>query len=141
MLQPAAPPRLARALGRTLLVLGVVSLPLAGAWAQAVSPAEAADQELLRQQERERILRQQHEPAPDVRLERPQAPADLGRLPFDESPCFKIERILLGGDAAEKLALRRLTTAKRDDRNPINRVSTGVFHDSGRQTKWERSSR
>lgn len=102
LLQPAAPPRLAHALSRTLLVLGVVSMPLTAAWAQAVSPAEAANQELLRQQERERILRQQQEPAPDVRLERPQAPADLGRLPIDESPCFKIERILLGGDAAEK---------------------------------------
>ncbi len=96
------PPWFAHALSRTLFVLGVVSMPLTEAWAQAVSPAETANQELLRQQERERILRQQHEQAPDVRLERPRAPADLGRLPIDESPCFKIERILLGGDASEK---------------------------------------
>lgn len=94
--------RLAHRLSRALLVLGVVSMPLTEAWAQVVSPADTANLELLRQQERERILRRQQEQAPDVRLERPQAPADLGLLPIDESPCFKIEHIQLSGDAAEK---------------------------------------
>lgn len=93
---------LAHTLSRLLFVLCVVSMTLTEAWAQVVSPAEAANQELLRQQERERILRQQQEQTPDVRLERPQVPTDLGRLSIDESPCFKIEHILLGGEAAEK---------------------------------------
>lgn len=93
---------LTHTLGRLLFVLCVVSMPLTEAWAQVVTPAEAANQELLRQQERERILRQQQEQTPDVRLERPQVSTDLGRLPVDETPCFKIERLLLGGEAAEK---------------------------------------
>lgn len=76
-----------------------LSLSSAGVWAQ---PGAADHQEWLRQQERERVLRQQHESAPDVRLERPAAPAEPGRLPTTESPCFNIERILLAGDAAEQ---------------------------------------
>ena len=80
----------------------LASLPLTGAWAQPVAPAAADHQELLRQQERERVFRQQQEMAPDVRLERPAAPAEPGRLPATESPCFNIERILLVGDAAEQ---------------------------------------
>lgn len=65
---------------------------------QAVDPAA---QELLRQQERERALREQQEARPDVRLER--TPEDgIVRLPATESPCFRIERIVLDGPAAER---------------------------------------
>ncbi|RJX33748.1 MAG: ShlB/FhaC/HecB family hemolysin secretion/activation protein [Oxalobacter sp.] len=70
--------------------------------ALAQSSATIAAQELQRQQERERILRQQQEKTPDVRLERPQTKGDTDRLPIDESPCFRIERIALTGDAVEK---------------------------------------
>jgi len=70
--------------------------------AQAASPADAANQEFLRQQERERVLRQQQEQSPDVRLQPVPGVTDLTRLPLDESPCFSIDRILLEGDAAEK---------------------------------------
>ncbi|MCL2644473.1 MAG: ShlB/FhaC/HecB family hemolysin secretion/activation protein [Betaproteobacteria bacterium] len=70
------------------------------ALAQAPPPGNAS-QELLRQQERERILRQQQETRPDVHLERPVA-AKPGRLPEAESPCFRIDRITLSGDAAER---------------------------------------
>ncbi len=80
----------------------LASLPLTGAWAQPVAPAAVDNQELLRQQERERVFRQQQQTAPDVRLERPAAPAEPERLPVAESPCFNIERILLAGDAAEQ---------------------------------------
>ncbi|ESS50402.1 activation/secretion protein [Ralstonia solanacearum SD54] len=66
-----------------------------------IAPAEDATQELLRQQERERALRQRQESKPDVRLERGVA-AETGRLPADESPCFRIDRITLTGDAAER---------------------------------------
>ncbi|WP_184623074.1 ShlB/FhaC/HecB family hemolysin secretion/activation protein [Xanthomonas sp. 3058] len=64
---------------------------------QVVDPAA---QELLRQQERERVLREQQEARPDVRLER--APADgVERLPKNESPCFQIQRIVLDGPGAD----------------------------------------
>jgi len=61
----------------------------------------AAEQETHRQDERERILRQQQEQEPDVRLERA-APADVPRLPADEQPCFAIHAIRLEGEAAER---------------------------------------
>lgn len=58
------------------------------------------DQELLRQQERERALREQQEATPDVRLQA--APEEaVGRLPADESPCFPIQRIALEGELAD----------------------------------------
>jgi len=69
--------------------------------AQIVSPADAANQEFLRQQERERVLRRQQEQRPDVRLQ-PEAIAAANFLSVDESPCFPIEQILLEGNAAEK---------------------------------------
>lgn len=55
----------------------------------------------MRQQERERALRQQQEETPDVRFPRPVEP-EAALLPTEESPCFRIERIELQGDAAER---------------------------------------
>lgn len=67
-------------------------------------PSQAAPatnaRESLRQQERERALRQRQEQTPDVRLDRPAA-TDAQRLPADEQPCFPIRRIELVGEAAE----------------------------------------
>src|SRR5690606_22680640 len=61
----------------------------------------AADEEQLRQIERERVLREQLQRVPDVRLERPEAdPAR--RIPVDETPCYPIRRIVLKGDFAER---------------------------------------
>jgi len=86
---------------RTLLLA-----PLAAALALICLPASAQqlpapDQELLRQQERERALREQLETRPDARLQ--DAPvAAPERLPQDEAPCFVIERISLGGEQAER---------------------------------------
>lgn len=60
---------------------------------------ESAAQELLRQQERERILREKQETATDVRLQPAQAPPP-DRLPPEETPCFPIERIWLDGEDA-----------------------------------------
>lgn len=66
--------------------------------ASAQTQAGAA-QELLRQQERERILRKQQEAAPSVRAQPARAPSpDL--LPRDETPCFPIGRIRLDGEDA-----------------------------------------
>jgi hemolysin activation/secretion protein len=86
---------------RRLLALTVLVSPMASSWLQAATPIESASQEYLRQQERERLLRQQQEQAPDVRLQAP-VPQETGRLPSDESPSFMIERIVLTGDTAEQ---------------------------------------
>lgn len=67
------------------------------ATAQVPNAAELSAQEAIRQQERERSLRQQQESTPDVRLERQQVTLD--RIPEQESPCFTITHIKLEGDA------------------------------------------
>ncbi|HEY5971525.1 MAG TPA: ShlB/FhaC/HecB family hemolysin secretion/activation protein [Pseudoxanthomonas sp.] len=61
-------------------------------------PAPAA-QQLLRQQERERALREQQEAKRDVRLQGAEVIAP-GRIPGDESPCFYIQTFRLGGEGA-----------------------------------------
>jgi hemolysin activation/secretion protein len=77
-----------------------MALAVAEASAHAqTTPESNAAEELQRQQERERTLRQQQEARPDVRREAPQAPA--GRLPTDESPCFRIDRIVLEGESSK----------------------------------------
>lgn len=68
--------------------------------AQAAELSENANQEFLRQQERERILRQQQEQALDVRLQRG-GESQSTRLPDNEAPCFRIDTIVLIGQAAE----------------------------------------
>ncbi|WP_223482667.1 ShlB/FhaC/HecB family hemolysin secretion/activation protein [Stenotrophomonas sp. OVS01A] len=57
-------------------------------------------QELLRQQERERVLREQQESRPDVRLESSQGEQGE-RLPTQEQPCVRIDRIVLDGEGAK----------------------------------------
>jgi len=103
----------------SLLGLLILCLPDVYVLAGTVSPTDAADQEFLHQQERERVLRQQQEQRPDVRLQPDVAAAGAKLLPVDESPCFPIERILLEGDAAEKfqwaLAAADLTVDGVDD--------------------------
>ncbi len=59
--------------------------------------------QLLRQQERESQLRKRLEPVPDVRLP-PAAATPTPRLPADESPCFRIDRIVLDGEMAGRFA-------------------------------------
>jgi hemolysin activation/secretion protein len=81
--------RQARALGVSLLAAFMAQ----GALAQTVTGAAIA-QELQRQIERERALREQQESAPDVRL-LPPVSTDLGRLPEGETPCFPIREIAL----------------------------------------------
>jgi len=65
------------------------------------APSSSAD-ELLRQQERERSLREQHEPAPDVRLPAPVVPQGFERLPAEKASCITIKTIRLNGDAADR---------------------------------------
>ena len=85
---------------RTLCVLAMWCLFYRCVYAQ--SQAEISAQELQRQQERERLLRQQQEKTPDIRLERPEVKAEVDRIPSAESPCFNIERITLVGEAADQ---------------------------------------
>ena len=61
---------------------------------------ETALREQQRQLERERALREQNERAVD---QRPQAapPAPTQRIPESESPCFRIDRVLLVGEQSE----------------------------------------
>lgn len=85
--------------------------PVASVSAQ-VSPS---NQELLRQQDRERALRERQETAPDVRLEQPRDPAGE-RLPGDESPCFRIDDIVMEGDDASRFAWALKAANRPDDR-------------------------
>lgn len=62
---------------------------------------DSATLEYLRQQERERALRQQQEQAPDVRLQQPAA-AEAARYVDGEQPCFRIGQVLLVGEGAEQ---------------------------------------
>ena len=85
-------------LGRARHGLFGMLLPLAPVLAQT---QDGAVQELLRQQARERVLRDQQESSPDVRLRPSQAPAPR-QLPADESPCFRMSRIQLDGEDAQR---------------------------------------
>lgn len=77
---------------------------------------EVGNQEILRQQEQEQFLRRQQEQTPDV-MSLPVSiiPKDLGRLPAKEFPCFKIDRISLVGDAAEKFQWALAAANRTDD--------------------------
>lgn len=76
----------------------------------AVDPSEASAQQQLRQEERERVLRSQHELRPEVRQQ--SIPATPVEYPSNESPCFNISDISLTGDAADqfKFALNEITS-------------------------------
>jgi hemolysin activation/secretion protein len=76
-------------------------LALAAGPALAQPASSIPTQELLRQQERERLLRTQQERTPDAHMPRP-APTGLERLPSDEADCVLIKAITLTGDAAEQ---------------------------------------
>ncbi|WP_038232133.1 ShlB/FhaC/HecB family hemolysin secretion/activation protein [Xylella fastidiosa] len=80
-----------------LLPLIAALLQQQSAYAQVAPP----DQELLRQQERERALREQLERGTDTRLQ--EVPGKIpSLLPHDETPCFPIQKIFLEGDKAAR---------------------------------------
>jgi len=84
-------------------LLGSIILLLATAAVQAQTTGAdiAASQEQL-QRERERLLRQQQEQTPDVRLPAPKEVDVSTIFPVEESPCFPISKISLIGEAAER---------------------------------------
>jgi hemolysin activation/secretion protein len=91
-----------RTLSRYLLAscLAVVVLPRSGEVAAQAIPSDFDQQQLLLQQERERVQRERLESRPDVRLEAPAQDAGQ-RLPENEAPCFRIDDIQLVGERAE----------------------------------------
>lgn len=92
-------------------IMAGVMVPVASVWAQS---SDSATQELLRQQARERALREQQEATPDVRLQR-RVDAGLDRLPADESPCFPIQHIRLEGDDALRFQWALKAADRSDD--------------------------
>jgi hemolysin activation/secretion protein len=83
------------------IVLLLAFVPTTYATGQVLSSAEASSQELLREQERSRVLKQQLERTPDVHLQQAQV-SDTAHLRFDETPCFTINRLELVGDLASE---------------------------------------
>lgn len=81
---------------------------------------DRAAQEQLLQQERERQLREQQQPAPDVRLTTPEPQSDLLVYPDNESPCFPISNFILIGEHAEKFQFA-LSTVKDGAESAIGR--------------------
>jgi len=86
------------------LALMVLALLAPALRAQPSAADDPASRELLRQQERERLLRRQFEATPEVHIPRPPAEATDAGYPGTESPCFRIERIVLDGEHAQRFA-------------------------------------
>ncbi|MCL6484442.1 MAG: ShlB/FhaC/HecB family hemolysin secretion/activation protein, partial [Janthinobacterium lividum] len=79
-----------------------------------ISQRDDASQELIRQQERERLLRQQQERNPDVRLLGAPVAVAANRLAVGESPCFTIDQLVLRGEGSAQFQWA-LAAASRDD--------------------------
>ncbi len=82
-----------------LAILLIAFSPVANA--QTPSTTDSS-QELIRQQERERVLREQQAAVPNVHLQPPSTTPENGYLAVDENPCFTINTITLEGDVAER---------------------------------------
>ncbi|MEK0364402.1 ShlB/FhaC/HecB family hemolysin secretion/activation protein [Pseudomonas sp. CBC3] len=78
----------------------VSAVLLATAISHAYAQVPGAEDELLRQRERERVLQEQLEARPDVRLEAPIVQG--GDLPIGEVPCFPINDIRLIGETSDQ---------------------------------------
>jgi hemolysin activation/secretion protein len=83
-----------------MMALPVALATLAHAQTAPLPAAPNPFVEEQRQQERERALRRQQERTVDTRLQTDARP-EARRLPKDEAPCFRIERIVLAGERAE----------------------------------------
>lgn len=108
-----------------LLALGLTQFAALspGVFAQSGAVTESGNQEVQRQQERDRQLRQQQQRQPDLRLpsggladipgEQKSEPANT-RLPTEESPCFVVKKISLEGELSQRFQWA-LTTAEHDN--------------------------
>ncbi|WP_307658930.1 ShlB/FhaC/HecB family hemolysin secretion/activation protein [Variovorax paradoxus] len=97
----------------------VVSPLVALAQQTPTTPQPFVEQQ--RQQERERALREQNERTVDQRLQAA-PPAPTQRIPETESPCFRIDRVLLVGEQSEAFqwAVSDLSGPDGDD-SPLGR--------------------
>lgn len=140
-LRSAAPVRRPASLCLAVLCCFVVlSCLVAEATAQALPNAAAPAEEFLRQQERERAQRRQQEHEPDVRLapspapapapSSPQQEAPLLILPQSETPCIKIDSIVLSGEAAENFQWALEAANRQADGRP-DRVLTRCLGTKG----------
>ena len=83
----------------TSLLLAGLSLPSLSFAADPIG-----NDEVLRQQQRERALQEKLEQKPHVKLDVPANAEAITRIPHDETPCFTIKHIVLTGDAATQFS-------------------------------------
>lgn len=96
-----------------LLVMSTMSLPVV---ATGINVPDSTARETLREQERQRQLREQQEKRPDVRLQRAPALKAPVTYPKQESPCFIITEIKLVGDAAEQFLFALTAVTEGEDK-------------------------
>ncbi|MGO1071672.1 ShlB/FhaC/HecB family hemolysin secretion/activation protein [Lysobacter sp. CA199] len=103
----------------TLLAVALLASPLFAFAQQASVPQPIIEQQ--RQQERERALREQNERAVDERAQ-PAPPAPTQKILSSETPCFRIDRVVLTGEHAAQFqwAVEDLSGPDGDD-SPIGR--------------------
>ena len=70
-------------------------------WAQSITPAQADNSQLIKQEERDRLRREKLERRPDVRLATEGTKAQP-TLPARETPCFQLSRFELQGARAQQ---------------------------------------
>ena len=83
-------------------VFSLSSSLLSNAYAQSITPDSIGAEEFQRQQERQRLLREQQEARPDVHIERPVVPEISERLPVDETACVMIHSLVLTGELSSR---------------------------------------
>jgi hemolysin activation/secretion protein len=90
----------------TSLLLGSIFCPVIGLAQTPLPPQpnDAVAQEYIRQQQRERLLRQQQERIPVRESKDAESPVALKKIPDNESPCFKVAEVLLVGKDANRFA-------------------------------------
>lgn len=87
-------------------VFSLSSSLLSNAYAQSITPDSIGAEEFQRQQERQRLLREQQEARPDVHIERPVVPEISERLPVDETACVMIHSLVLTGELSSPVLLK-----------------------------------
>lgn len=86
----------------------------------SVQAATGVDDELIRQQQRERAQQELQGKTPDVRLQDKEVAAPLELLPNDEKPCFVINQLSLGGPDAAKFNWALAEASTHED-SPLGR--------------------
>ena len=86
------------------LAVGLVLCLFAGHAFSQATPQPSDEQQQRRAQERERVLREQQERVPDVRLLKPVVPEAVS-LPAAELPCFTIHQLKLHAIGSDEAAL------------------------------------